>query len=152
MGVRLLALALAWLSKKIQEGDLEAGLDDFEVQGEMSPAFTACSGARRRTNPGVAVEALGFWTRHRGVALSAHGTLFRVPSGPEMEARSEVPPQPVETCSFCFPERRSPTQESTRTLGILGLAGTAAPQPCARTSVGGLGVVRVPIGDVGPGA
>ncbi|XP_021081475.1 tumor necrosis factor receptor superfamily member 13B [Mesocricetus auratus] len=82
------------------------------------------------------------------------GSQAKSPHRPEMEARSEIalPPQPVETCSFCFPERRSPTQESTRTLGILGLAGTAAPQPCARASIGGLGVVRVPIGDAGPGA
>ncbi|CAO2643459.1 Tumor necrosis factor receptor superfamily member 13B [Lemmus lemmus] len=73
------------------------------------------------------------------------------PHRPATEACSEValPPQPVETCSFCFPERRSPTQESTRTLGTLDLAGTAAPQPCAHASVG---VVHVPIGDAGPGA
>ncbi|CAH6786225.1 tumor necrosis factor receptor superfamily member 13B [Phodopus roborovskii] len=83
-----------------------------------------------------------------------HGSQAKTPQRPEMEARSEValPPQPVETCSFCFPERRSPTQESSRTLGILGFAGTAAPQPCGRASVGGLGVGRVPIGDAGPGA
>nr|XP_048304100.1 tumor necrosis factor receptor superfamily member 13B [Myodes glareolus] len=73
------------------------------------------------------------------------------PHRPATEACSEVvlPPQPVETCSFCFPERRPPTQESTRTLGTLGLAGTAAPQPCARAS---FDTMRVPIGDTGPGA
>ncbi|XP_052053372.1 tumor necrosis factor receptor superfamily member 13B isoform X1 [Apodemus sylvaticus] len=74
---------------------------------------------------------------------------------PVTETRNEVAasPQPVETCSFCFPERSSPTQESAqRSLGTHGFAGTAAPQPCMRASVGGLGVLRTPIGDTRPGA
>ncbi|KAM7333533.1 hypothetical protein ACRRTK_006853 [Alexandromys fortis] len=101
----------------------------------------------RRPLAGEVEARLGNSGRHQG---AEHGGL-QTGSGPTTEACSEValPPQPVETCSFCFPERRSPTQESTRTLGTLGLAGTAAPQPCARASVG---VVRVPIGDAGPGA
>lgn len=148
----MLALALA--------GDPERGggvtqgreLDDVGVQGEVNLALTTCSGARHAGR-----RVLG-WRWVRGPSSVAWPSVptapSSVPSGPAMEAHSEValPPQPVETCSFCFPERSSPTQESTRTLGILGLAGTAAPQPCVRASVGGLGVVRVPIGDAGPGA
>lgn len=76
-------------------------------------------------------------------------------AGPVAEAGNEVAasPQPVETCSFCFPERSSPTQESApRSLGIHGFAGTAAPQSCMRASVGGLCVLRAPTGDARPGA
>uniref|UniRef100_A0A8D2AVB0 TNF receptor superfamily member 13B n=1 Tax=Sciurus vulgaris TaxID=55149 RepID=A0A8D2AVB0_SCIVU len=42
-----------------------------------------------------------------------------------MEAGScaGAPPEPVETCSFCFPERRAPTQESAGVLGIPDAAG-----------------------------
>ncbi|XP_014644922.1 PREDICTED: tumor necrosis factor receptor superfamily member 13B [Ceratotherium simum simum] len=72
-----------------------------------------------------------------------------------MEAGSVAggPPEPVETCSFCFPERRAPTQESTgppRTpgperTGRWGLLGrTMAGQPCARAPDSGLQVVCAP--------
>ncbi|XP_055450093.1 tumor necrosis factor receptor superfamily member 13B [Psammomys obesus] len=103
--------------------------------------------------------AAACFLRRRAEPLPSQGAL---PRGPQAkaphraakEALSEVvaPPQPVETCSFCFPERRSPTQESTRALGMLGFAGTAAPQPCARATAGGLGGVRLPTGDARPGA
>ncbi|KAF5923101.1 hypothetical protein HPG69_003998 [Diceros bicornis minor] len=72
-----------------------------------------------------------------------------------MEAGSAAggPPEPVETCSFCFPERRAPTQESTgppRTpgperTGRWGLLGrTMAGQPCVRAPDSGLQVVCAP--------
>ncbi|XP_069338307.1 tumor necrosis factor receptor superfamily member 13B [Eulemur rufifrons] len=64
----------------------------------------------------------------------------------------DAPPEPVETCSFCFPERRAPTQESAGAPGTAVLAGTAALQPCARASDGCLGVVRAPAQEGGPGA
>lgn len=116
------------------------------MRGEVSPAVKTCSGALRRASPGVAVEALGSRTRQFSVPTAPSF----VTAGPVTEARDEVTasPQPVETCSFCFPERSSPTQESApRSLGIHGFAGTAAPQPCMRASVGGLGVVRAPTRD-----
>nr|XP_012593382.1 tumor necrosis factor receptor superfamily member 13B isoform X2 [Microcebus murinus] len=71
-----------------------------------------------------------------------------------MEAGSPTgaAPEPVETCSFCFPERRAPTQESAGAPGTPGLAGTAALQPCARASDGCLGVVCAPAKEGGPGA
>lgn len=49
--------------------------------------------------------------------------------------------EPVETCSFCFPERRAPTQESAgapRTPGPTraGRCGRSGPNMAAQTSVG----------------
>lgn len=104
--------------------------------------------------------ALASFLRRRGEPLPSQpagqrGSQANSPHGPVTEACNEVamPPQPVETCSFCFPERSSPTQESApRSLGIHGFAGTAAPQPCMRASVSGLAVVRTPTGDERPGA
>ncbi|XP_064350924.1 tumor necrosis factor receptor superfamily member 13B isoform X1 [Camelus dromedarius] len=72
-----------------------------------------------------------------------------------MEAGSPTgaPPEPVETCSFCFPERRAPTQESTGAPGTPGpecvgswarCSRSAAGQPCVHTADGGLGVVCAP--------
>uniref|UniRef100_A0A8B7VAW7 Tumor necrosis factor receptor superfamily member 13B-like n=1 Tax=Castor canadensis TaxID=51338 RepID=A0A8B7VAW7_CASCN len=58
-------------------------------------------------------------------------------------------PEPVETCSFCFPERRPPTQESAgETTDLTG----TSPQPCARAPDEGLRVVCAPAQDAGPGA
>ncbi|KAG8521845.1 Tumor necrosis factor receptor superfamily member 13B [Galemys pyrenaicus] len=79
-----------------------------------------------------------------------------------MEAGSAagVPPEPVETCSFCFPERRPPTQESAGTLGTPGpacagrwwrRAGTPIGQPCERAPDSSLEVVCAPAQDEGPG-
>ncbi|XP_051023242.1 tumor necrosis factor receptor superfamily member 13B [Acomys russatus] len=103
--------------------------------------------------------AVACFLRRRGEPLPSQRagscrSQAKSPHRPATEARSEVvlPPQPVETCSFCFPERGSPTQESARALGMLGFAGTATQQPCELASVGGLGVLRVPTGDTRPGA
>uniref|UniRef100_H0VA34 Tumor necrosis factor receptor superfamily member 13B n=1 Tax=Cavia porcellus TaxID=10141 RepID=H0VA34_CAVPO len=57
-----------------------------------------------------------------------------------------VSPEPVETCSFCFPERRAPTQESA------GTPDTAPPRVRTRGTGGGLGVVCAPAQDWSPGA
>lgn len=125
------------------------GLDGFGVQEEVSLALKTCSGALRRSSPEGA-PGLGSMVQSSVPTMPSF-----VPTGPMTEARNEVamPPQPVETCSFCFPERSSPTQESApRSLGIHGFAGTAAPQPCMRASVSGLAVVRTPTGDERPGA
>ncbi|XP_071459294.1 tumor necrosis factor receptor superfamily member 13B isoform X4 [Marmota flaviventris] len=82
---------------------------------------------------------------------------------PAMEAGScaDAPPEPVETCSFCFPERRAPTQESAGALQApdaagqdsgVHHAGTAAPQPCAHATTNGcFGVVCAPALDGVPG-
>ncbi|XP_070417312.1 tumor necrosis factor receptor superfamily member 13B [Equus przewalskii] len=72
-----------------------------------------------------------------------------------MEAGSAAggPPEPVETCSFCFPERRAPTQETAgapqtpgpERAGWWGRRGqTVAGQPCAHAPNGGLEVVCAP--------
>ncbi|KAL4683002.1 hypothetical protein H8957_006332 [Semnopithecus entellus] len=47
------------------------------------------------------------------------------PHDHEMEASSPVgtSPKPVETCSFCYPEHRTPTQESTVIPGTLNPMG-----------------------------
>lgn len=104
--------------------------------------------------------ALASFLRRRGEPLPSQpagprGSQANSPHAhrPVTEACDEVTasPQPVETCSFCFPERSSPTQESApRSLGIHGFAGTAAPQPCMRATVGGLGVLRASTGDARP--
>uniref|UniRef100_A0A8C3VPS3 TNF receptor superfamily member 13B n=1 Tax=Catagonus wagneri TaxID=51154 RepID=A0A8C3VPS3_9CETA len=71
-------------------------------------------------------------------------------------------PEPVETCSFCFPERRAPTQESAGALSTPGpeLAGrwarggqSATGQPCVRAPDGetaGIQVMRTPAQEGGP--
>lgn len=81
-----------------------------------------------------------------------------------MEAGSATgasPPEPVETCSFCFPERRQPTQESagapgtpdTAPSGRRGLLGLSAPaRPCARAPDRGLEVLCAPAQEGGPAA
>ncbi|XP_055993128.1 tumor necrosis factor receptor superfamily member 13B [Sorex fumeus] len=59
-----------------------------------------------------------------------------------MEAGSAAGPlEPVETCSFCFPERRAPTQESTGPPPTpTPVRAPAAPQaPCTRAGDGSLG-------------
>lgn len=70
-------------------------------------------------------------------------------------------PDPVETCSFCFPERRAPTQESAgapKTPGHVGAenqghhAGTRTLQLCVRAPDGGLGPVCSPAREGSPGA
>ncbi|KAM6174552.1 tumor necrosis factor receptor superfamily member 13B [Erethizon dorsatum] len=77
-----------------------------------------------------------------------------VPTDPATEngGPAGASPEPVETCSFCFPERRAPTQESA---GAPGTPGPAARQGtwgrCAGTG-SGLGVVCAPAQDGGPGA
>ncbi|XP_013365086.1 PREDICTED: tumor necrosis factor receptor superfamily member 13B isoform X1 [Chinchilla lanigera] len=58
-------------------------------------------------------------------------------------------PEPVETCSFCFPERRAPTQESAGGPGPG--PGQGARGRCAGSG-GGLGVVCAPAQDGGPAA
>ncbi|ELV14000.1 Tumor necrosis factor receptor superfamily member 13B [Tupaia chinensis] len=89
------------------------------------------------------------------------GRRAKCPQDPAMEASSVVaPPEPVETCSFCFPERRAPTQESAGSPGTPRLAGaerwgrcagTAALHPCTGAP-DGLGVVCAPAQEGGPGA
>ncbi|KAM8955710.1 tumor necrosis factor receptor superfamily member 13B isoform 1-T1 [Lycaon pictus] len=81
-----------------------------------------------------------------------------------MEAGSATgasPPEPVETCSFCFPERRQPTQESagapgtpdTAPSGRCGLLGLSAPaRPCTRAPDRGLEVLCAPAQEGGPAA
>ncbi|PNI17158.1 TNFRSF13B isoform 6 [Pan troglodytes] len=80
-----------------------------------------------------------------------------------MEAGSPVStsPEPVETCSFCFPECRAPTQESAVTPGTpdptcAGRWGchtrTTVLQPCPHIPDSGLGIVCVPAQEGGPGA
>ncbi|XP_003800780.1 tumor necrosis factor receptor superfamily member 13B [Otolemur garnettii] len=73
--------------------------------------------------------------------------------GPSKEADSPggALPEPVETCSFCFPERRTPTQESAGAPGTPGFsekgtphAGTPTLQPCARAPDGCLGTACAP--------
>ncbi|KAF0872652.1 TR13B factor, partial [Crocuta crocuta] len=70
-----------------------------------------------------------------------------------------VLPEPVETCSFCFPERRQPTQETAGAPGTpsvirsgrwgrLGRAATG--QPCTRAPEGGLEVLCAPAEEGGP--
>uniref|UniRef100_A0A8D2HTS9 Tumor necrosis factor receptor superfamily member 13B n=1 Tax=Urocitellus parryii TaxID=9999 RepID=A0A8D2HTS9_UROPR len=109
--------------------------------------------------------AVGCFLKRRGGRLSSQPTPTSspVPADPAMEAGScaDTPPEPVETCSFCFPERRAPTQESAGALRAPEAAdqdsgahhaGTAAPQPCAHaTTNGGLGVVCAPALDGVPG-
>uniref|UniRef100_A0A8D2CN65 Tumor necrosis factor receptor superfamily member 13B n=1 Tax=Sciurus vulgaris TaxID=55149 RepID=A0A8D2CN65_SCIVU len=103
--------------------------------------------------------AVACFLKRRGDPLSS-----QPPKGPyaAMEAGScaGAPPEPVETCSFCFPERRAPTQESAGVLGIpdaagrgcgVHHAGTASPQPLERTVNGGFGVVCAPALDGVPG-
>ncbi|XP_062965916.1 tumor necrosis factor receptor superfamily member 13B [Cynocephalus volans] len=74
----------------------------------------------------------------------------------EADSAADAPPEPVETCSFCFPERRTPTQESAGPPGTPGpcgfRVGTAALQPCARAPGGGLCIVCAPAQEGGPGA
>lgn len=150
MGVRFLLQLWEEIRKGITVG---RGLDGFGVLGEVSPTLKTCSGALKDESWGGCRSA-GLLDQ-RVVQSSVPTAPSFVPAGPVTEARNEVAasPQPVETCSFCFPERSSPTQESApRSLGIHGFAGTAAPQPCMRASVSGLGVVRAPIGDARPGA
>lgn len=128
----------------------------FQGAGRSEPGLESLFRALRRASPGVAVEVLGLLDQAAWYIQSSAPTAPSVVlAGPVAEAGNEVAasPQPVETCSFCFPERSSPTQESApRSLGIHGFAGTAAPQPCMRASVGGLCVVRTPTGDARPGA
>ncbi|XP_054992656.1 tumor necrosis factor receptor superfamily member 13B [Sorex araneus] len=72
-----------------------------------------------------------------------------------MEAGSATGPlEPVETCSFCFPERRAPTQESARPPRSPSPArAPAAPQvPCTRAGDGGLVSGREAPQDWGPAA
>ncbi|XP_040486107.1 tumor necrosis factor receptor superfamily member 13B [Ursus americanus] len=68
-------------------------------------------------------------------------------------------PEPVETCSFCFPERRQPTQESAGAPGTPDaapsgrwgrLGRTATAQPCVRAADGGLEVLCAPAEEGGP--
>ena len=85
-----------------------------------------------------------------------------LPSDHWMEAGSAegALPEPVETCSFCFPERRQPTQESAGGPGTPGgaarsgrwgrLGRTAIGQPCARAPQGGLEVLCAPAEEGGP--
>ena len=84
-----------------------------------------------------------------------------LPSDHWMEAGSAegALPEPVETCSFCFPERRQPTQESAGGPGTPGaarsgrwgrLGRTTIGQPCARAPEGGLEVLCAPAEEGGP--
>uniref|UniRef100_A0A8I3WUB9 Tumor necrosis factor receptor superfamily member 13B n=1 Tax=Callithrix jacchus TaxID=9483 RepID=A0A8I3WUB9_CALJA len=79
------------------------------------------------------------------------------------EARSTMgtSPGPVETCSFCFPECRMPTQESTvmpetpdpTCTGGWGChTRTTVLQPCPCIPDSRLGIVCVPAQEGGPGA
>ncbi|XP_008820162.1 tumor necrosis factor receptor superfamily member 13B [Nannospalax galili] len=103
--------------------------------------------------------AVACFLRRRGEPLPSQRAAVprrpqaKSPHGPATEVHSEAsPPQPVETCSFCFPERRPPTQESSRAGVTLGHAGTAALQSCAHAPDSSLGVLRAPTQDVGPDA
>lgn len=72
------------------------------------------------------------------------------------------PPEPVETCSFCFPERRAPTQESAGAPASPGpehagrwarCGPSAVGQPCVRAPDGetaGFEVMRTPAQEGGP--
>ncbi|XP_044795067.2 tumor necrosis factor receptor superfamily member 13B isoform X2 [Bubalus bubalis] len=64
-----------------------------------------------------------------------------------------TPPEPVETCSFCFPECRAPTQESAGAPPTPGSECTGrrarqgqsvTGQPCVRAVNGGIEVVYTP--------
>lgn len=81
----------------------------------------------RRGEPGVALGPWirgDFWSPGRGAQaaqlprLRPPPTSSPVPADPAMEAgsRADAPPEPVETCSFCFPERRAPTQEDRKSV------------------------------------
>ncbi|XP_007939682.1 tumor necrosis factor receptor superfamily member 13B [Orycteropus afer afer] len=68
-------------------------------------------------------------------------------------------PEPVETCSFCFPEQRAPTEESAgghRTLGLAPaqrwwpLPGTASMQPSSSNEDSGLKIICAPSQERGP--
>uniref|UniRef100_A0A8C0WF99 Tumor necrosis factor receptor superfamily member 13B n=1 Tax=Castor canadensis TaxID=51338 RepID=A0A8C0WF99_CASCN len=81
----------------------------------------------------------------RPPAKASHGEYSSMEAGSAAGAL----PEPVETCSFCFPERRPPTQESAgETTDLTG----TSPQPCARAPDEGLRVVCAPAQDAGPGA
>ncbi|KAF7471052.1 Hypothetical predicted protein [Marmota monax] len=113
--------------------------------------------------------AVACFLKRRGGRLSSQPTAGRCRTrnksshDPAMEAGScaDAPPEPVETCSFCFPERRAPTQESAGALQApdaagqdsrVHHAGTAAPQPCAHATTNGcFGVVCAPALDGVPG-
>ncbi|XP_012372167.1 tumor necrosis factor receptor superfamily member 13B [Octodon degus] len=102
--------------------------------------------------------AVACFLKRRGDALSS-----QPPTGlcrardksshdPVTEAGGPASLEPVETCSFCFPERRAPTQESA---GALGTPGTTTDQGtwgrCTGTGGCGLGVVCAPAQEGGPG-
>uniref|UniRef100_A0A8C5Z418 Tumor necrosis factor receptor superfamily member 13B n=2 Tax=Marmota marmota marmota TaxID=9994 RepID=A0A8C5Z418_MARMA len=113
--------------------------------------------------------AVACFLKRRGGRLSSQPTAGRCRTrnksshDPAMEAGScaDAPPEPVETCSFCFPERRAPTQESAGALQApdaagqdsgVHHAGMAAPQPCAHATTNGcFGVVCAPALDGVPG-
>ncbi|KAM5262804.1 LOW QUALITY PROTEIN: tumor necrosis factor receptor superfamily member 13B [Ctenodactylus gundi] len=94
--------------------------------------------------------AVTCFLKRRGDTLSSQPQAgpSRVPAKSPLGPAPEAPPEPVETCSFCFPERRVPTQESTRTSRAPG----PAPAPPARAPDGGPGFARARAQDGGPGA
>ncbi|XP_057571580.1 tumor necrosis factor receptor superfamily member 13B [Hippopotamus amphibius kiboko] len=92
------------------------------------------------------------------------GTQVKASQDHWMEAGSAAgaPPEPVETCSFCFPECRAPTQESAGAPPTPGpkRAGrwpprgqSSAGEPCVRVpngSLGGIEVMCTPAQEGGP--
>lgn len=106
-------------------------------------------------DPGRLLEArLGRLRERYSVSPTPPQPMPSVPTDPATEAGGLacVSPEPVETCSFCFPERRAPTQESAGTPDTPGpAAGQDAWGRCAGTG-GGLGVVCAPAQDWSPGA
>nr|XP_008250513.1 tumor necrosis factor receptor superfamily member 13B [Oryctolagus cuniculus] len=103
--------------------------------------------------------AVACFLKRRGDQVSCQPPAGRPRAKPSQDPAMEAgpatcaPPGPVETCSFCFPERRAPTQESSATpetprpavAESLGRCpGTAAPRSCARAPDGGLGPLCAP--------
>lgn len=128
----------------------EPGGGGHAVCGSISHSQQSPSRLHNRLSPG-AERRRG---RDQGHALSPPRTDHW------MEAGNEVgrPPEPTETCSFCFPECRAPTQESAGAPGTPGPAGAAkcgGPGPeqlCAGHPDGSLEVTYASAQDGGPAA
>ncbi|XP_060059253.1 tumor necrosis factor receptor superfamily member 13B isoform X2 [Erinaceus europaeus] len=110
--------------------------------------------------------AVACFFKRRGEQLSCQATPEPGKTGTSitkdhwMEGGSTMdgPPEPVETCSFCFPERREPTQESAGAPGApspvsmerWGHHRTETRLHCAHSQAGCLEVVCMPTQDRGP--
>lgn len=76
-------------------------------------------------NPQPSRRFLGAGRRRRVGTKASALSPFRADHWMEAGSTADVadgPPEPVETCSFCFPECRVPTQESTGAPGTPGPA------------------------------